>query len=106
MKIFRFSIITILLTIFFVGCTNTKMEFKDNEVVVFETSKGNFEVEIFYSKTPITSGNFLDLVQKNFYDGQRFHRIIENFMIQGGDPNSKDLEKKNLWGTGGSGYKN
>ena len=61
---------------------------------------------------PITTQNFIDLAEKGFYDGTRFHRVIgpakappNGFMIQGGDPLSKDLAKKSMWGTGDPGYK-
>ena len=74
-------------------------------VVVFETNKGNFEVVLYKKEMPITAGNFERLVKKHFYDGIRFHRIINNFMIQAGDPLTKDLSKKNLWGRGGPGYR-
>lgn len=67
-----------------------------NRVAVFETNKGKFEVELFEDKAPQTTKNFIDLVEKKFYDGVIFHRIIANFMIQGGDPSGN--------GTGGPGY--
>lgn len=57
-----------------------------NRIAVFETNMGNFEVELFEDKAPITTKNFIDLAEKNFYDGVIFHRVIKNFMIQGGDP--------------------
>lgn len=69
---------------------------KPNSVAVFETSKGNFKVEVFEDKAPITAKNFLDLAGKGFYNNQIFHRVIDNFMIQGGDPQGN--------GTGGPGY--
>ncbi len=73
-----------------------------NSIVVFETNLGNFEIELFEDKSPITTENFKNLVNKGFYDGTRFHRIIGDFMIQGGDPLSKNISLKNKWGTGGS----
>lgn len=75
-----------------------------NTVVRFKTNFGEFDVELFTEKSPITAGNFRDLVEDGFYDGTRFHRVIENFMIQGGDPQSKNETLKNRWGTGGPGY--
>ncbi|MBC8173406.1 MAG: peptidylprolyl isomerase [Chitinophagales bacterium] len=54
--------------------------------VTFYTTMGDFEVELYDSLTPITSGNMIDLVQAEFYDGIIFHRVIDGFMIQGGDP--------------------
>ena len=56
------------------------------KVATFETSKGTIRVELFDDKTPKTVGNFEDLCSKNFYDGLKFHRVIADFMIQGGDP--------------------
>lgn len=73
-----------------------------NPIVVFETTKGNFEVELFVDKSPITAGNIKELVEKGFYDNTKFHRVIKDFMIQGGDPLSKNDSLKNRWGTGGS----
>ena len=67
-----------------------------NRIAVFTTNKGTFEVELFEHKAPITTKNFIDLVEKGFYDGLIFHRVIDGFMIQGGDPSGN--------GTGGPGY--
>lgn len=75
-----------------------------NPVVVFETNEGNFETELFLIESPVTAGNFKKLVESGFYDGIKFHRVIKNFMLQGGDPLSKDDSQKELWGTGGPGY--
>ena len=74
-----------------------------NPIAVFDTTKGIFKLELFVDKSPITAGNFRDLVASGFYDNTKFHRVIKDFMIQGGDPNTKDDSKQNLWGTGGSG---
>ena len=67
-----------------------------NRVAVFETNKGTFEIELFEDKTPITTGNFIELAEKGFYNGVIFHRVIDGFMIQGGDPEGT--------GMGGPGY--
>jgi len=69
--------------------------------VVLHTTQGDIVIEL-YENTPITSGNFKTLVSQGFYDGVRFHRVIDGFMIQGGDPLSKDVANKARWGTGGS----
>ena len=74
----------------------------EGNIVLFETSEGNFKVELFLEKSPITAGNFKQLVEKGFYDGIKFHRVIDGFMIQGGDPLSKNDSLKNRWGSGGS----
>ena len=67
-----------------------------NRIAVFDTNMGEFEIELFEDKTPITTKNFIDLAQDGFYDGVIFHRIIDGFMIQGGDPTGT--------GMGGPGY--
>lgn len=67
-----------------------------NRIAVFDTNMGEFEIELFEDKTPITTKNFIDLAQEGFYDGVIFHRIIDGFMIQGGDPTGT--------GMGGPGY--
>lgn len=68
-----------------------------NSTALFETSKGNFKIELFQDKAPLTTKNFITLVNKGFYNGLIFHRVIDGFMIQGGDPSGN--------GTGGPGYK-
>ena len=67
-----------------------------NRIAEFTTNKGTFDVELFEDKAPITPKNFIDLSEKGFYDGLIFHRVIDGFMIQGGDPSGN--------GTGGPGY--
>lgn len=67
------------------------------------TNKGVIEVT-FSTSTPNTIINFANLASSGFYTGTRFHRVIKDFMIQGGDPLSKDLANKDRWGTGGPGY--
>lgn len=70
---------------------------------VLHTNKGDITIE-FSTATPKTVENFTKLAQAGFYDGTKFHRVIEGFMNQGGDPLSKDDSKKMMWGTGGPGY--
>lgn len=67
------------------------------------TNKGVIEIT-FATNTPVTVKNFATLALNNFYDGTRFHRVIRDFMIQGGDPLSKDVSLRARWGTGGPGY--
>lgn len=69
----------------------------DDIRIIFKTSKGDIEATIFASKVPLTAANFLNLAEKKYYDGITFHRVIPNFMVQGGDPTGT--------GTGGPGYK-
>ncbi len=68
-----------------------------------ETAVGNMTVEFFLDKAPKHVENFLSLAKKGFYDKTRFHRVIPGFMIQGGDPNTKE-DNSASWGTGGPGY--
>lgn len=68
------------------------------------TNKGVIEVT-FATNTPMTVANFAKLSASGFYNGVRFHRVIKDFMIQTGDPLSKDIANKAAWGTGGPGYK-
>jgi cyclophilin family peptidyl-prolyl cis-trans isomerase len=70
---------------------------------ILKTNFGDIQVEFYGDKSPNTVNNFLKLAQSGFYDGTKFHRVIPNFMIQGGDPNSKDDDWSND-GTGGPGY--
>jgi peptidyl-prolyl cis-trans isomerase B (cyclophilin B) len=76
-----------------------------NEVAVIKTSEGEMVVQFWSDAAPKTIENFKKLARSGFYDGTIFHRIVKNFMIQGGDPNSKDLGKENSYGEGGPGYK-
>lgn len=69
-----------------------------------KTSKGDMVFTLNAAEVPLTVNNFVFLARDGYYDGIRFHRIIESFMVQSGDPQSKDLSKKALWGTGGPGY--
>ncbi len=69
-----------------------------------KTSLGDIKVQLFGDKVPAAAGNFAKLAETGFYNGVKFHRVIKDFMIQGGDPLSKDDTKKSLWGTGGPGY--
>jgi peptidylprolyl isomerase len=96
-------IVALLLVVKFGNVTGNVVNSGESEMVKvnFETNKGNIVLEMA-SDMPITAGNFVGLVEKGFYDGVRFHRVIDGFMIQGGDPLSKDVANKGRWGTGGS----
>ncbi len=74
-----------------------------SKTATIETSKGTIVAELFDSEAPKTVANFEKLANSNFYDGTRFHRVISNFMIQGGDPHSRDPNHPRV-GTGGPGY--
>lgn len=77
---------------------------KENNIVVLHTNLGDISFELSKDK-PLTTNNFIKLAKEGFYNGVKFHRIIKDFMIQTGDPLSKDDMKESLWGTGGPGYK-
>lgn len=74
------------------------------EVAVIKTSEGEMVLEFWPDVAPGHVENFKKLAKQGFYDGTCFHRVIKGFMIQGGDPNTKDESKKSAWGTGGPGY--
>lgn len=76
-----------------------------NEVAVIKTSEGDMVAEFWPDVAPKTVENFKTLAKKGFYDGTCFHRVIKGFMIQGGDPLTKDLGQEPRWGTGDPGYK-
>ena len=76
-----------------------------NEVAVIKTNEGDMVVEFWTDAAPNTIENFKKLARAGFYNGTIFHRIVKAFMIQGGDPNSKDPSKENRYGEGGPGYK-
>jgi peptidyl-prolyl cis-trans isomerase B (cyclophilin B) len=76
-----------------------------NEVAVIKTSEGEMVAEFWPDVAPNTVENFKKLARQGFYDGTAFHRVIKGFMIQGGDPLTKDESKQARWGTGDPGYK-
>jgi len=75
-----------------------------NEVAVIKTNEGKMVVQFWTDAAPDTIQNFKKLARQGFYDGTIFHRIVKGFMIQGGDPNSKDPAKESAYGQGGPGY--
>ena len=94
-------------------CTSrTAKEFSQEEIdemkqkaVLITMNEGTFLIEFFPEDAPNTVHNFLKLVESGYYDGIVFHRIIPGFMIQTGDPNTKDPDSdRSLWGQGGPGY--
>jgi cyclophilin family peptidyl-prolyl cis-trans isomerase len=72
--------------------------------VTLHTSKGDITFEVYGEKVPLTVQNFLNLAESGFYDGIVFHRVIEDFMAQAGDPLTKQPGAEAMWGTGGPGY--
>ena len=75
-----------------------------NEVAVITTTEGTMVIQFWTDAAPKTIANFKKLARSGFYDGTCFHRVIKGFMIQGGDPNTKDPAKEAAWGMGGPGY--
>jgi cyclophilin family peptidyl-prolyl cis-trans isomerase len=71
----------------------------------FHTNRGDITLELFNTLAPNTVANFTKLAKEGFYNGVKFHRVIAGFMIQGGDPLTKDDSMEDAWGTGGPGYK-
>lgn len=77
----------------------------ENKVAELHTSAGDIHIRFYPDVAPNHVRNFIDLAQKGFYDGTKFHRVIPGFMVQGGDPNTKTGDP-NTWGTGGNPNKN
>jgi cyclophilin family peptidyl-prolyl cis-trans isomerase len=76
---------------------------KESDTVIMETSTGTMTIELYPKDAPLHVANFKKLVNSKFYEGCQFHRVIPNFMIQGGDPNTKG-DDKSTYGQGGPGY--
>jgi peptidyl-prolyl cis-trans isomerase B (cyclophilin B) len=72
---------------------------------VIHTSAGDMTIQFWSDAAPNTIANFIKLAKQGFYNGTAFHRIVKGFMIQGGDPLTKDASKEDMWGTGDPGYK-
>ncbi|MCI4670198.1 MAG: peptidylprolyl isomerase [Bacteroidia bacterium] len=105
MQISRYTLIFSIFLLCFcaVGFSQKKKIPKKDSLVQITTPHGNMIVRL-YTETPAHRANFLKLAGEGYYNGTTFHRVIKEFMIQGGDPYSKDPKKKNLAGQGGPGY--
>lgn len=77
---------------------------KTSNIANIETTQGQIKIQFFPNQAPNHVKNFINLAKKGFYDGTVFHRIVKGFVIQGGDPNTKNDSNKEAWGTGGPGY--
>ena len=80
------------------------MSEKTNTIATIVTTKGEITIELWNEVAPGTVENFTKLANDGFYDGTCFHRIMAGFMVQGGDPQTKDQALEDLWGTGGPGH--
>ena len=88
------------LSIFLIGFENQSFAQSDDKLVILHTDLGSITIEFFSNDAPNHVANFIELSESGFYDGTLFHRIIPGFMIQGGDPNTKNGDES-TWGTGG-----
>ncbi|MCB9809300.1 peptidylprolyl isomerase [Candidatus Nomurabacteria bacterium] len=98
------SIAVALFLIFGLIKKQSSLSMEPTNTIIMNTSAGDITLELYGGATPKTVENFITLAKDGYYDGTRFHRVIENFMIQGGDPLSKDEDQKDAWGQGGPGY--
>src|SRR5437588_7153100 len=105
MKSILINLLAVALAIASVNAEEKKPMNSANEVAVIKTSEGEMIAEFWPDVAPNTVENFKKLAKKGFYDGTAFHRIVKGFMIQGGDPLTKDASKAAQWGTGDPGYK-
>lgn len=103
-KLIILSISAIILTgIMTANAQNSRTSMTKESIVLISTDYGNMKVKL-YNKTPQHRDNFLKLVKENFYDSLLFHRVIQNFMIQGGDPDSKNAQPGAALGSGSLGF--
>lgn len=92
-------LILLVAALVFLKTTFSNAQVSTNQpIVVLETNKGTIEITLFKDVAPKTCENFLGLIKKGYYDGLIFHRVIPNFMIQGGDPNGNGTGGESLWG--------
>ena len=91
-------ILSLLLAGFLIVNANAENMQEEKNVVVLETNQGNIEIQLMPEIAPKTCENFRKLVEKGYYDGIIFHRIIKNFMIQGGDPTGTGRGGESVWG--------
>jgi peptidylprolyl isomerase len=96
-NVLRLLIIGFLLYSQFIFSEEFVME-KEKKIVVFETNQGSFEVELYPEIAPKACKNFIELAEKNYYNGTIFHRVIKGFMIQGGDPTATGTGGESIWG--------
>ena len=105
MKSILINLLAAILAVASVNAEEQKPMNSANEVAVIRTSEGEMVAEFWPEVAPNTVENFKKLARSGFYDGTAFHRIVKGFMIQGGDPLTKDPAKESRYGTGDPGYK-
>jgi peptidyl-prolyl cis-trans isomerase B (cyclophilin B) len=105
MKSILINLLAAILAVASVNAEEQKPMNSANEVAVIKTSEGEMVAEFWPEVAPNTVENFKKLARSGFYDGTAFHRIVKGFMIQGGDPLTKDSAKESRYGTGDPGYK-
>jgi peptidyl-prolyl cis-trans isomerase B (cyclophilin B) len=105
MKSILINLLAAILAVASVSAEEQKPMNSAKEVAVIKTSEGEMVAEFWPEVAPNTVENFKKLARSGFYDGTAFHRIVKGFMIQGGDPLTKDLAKESRYGTGDPGYK-
>src|SRR5438876_885198 len=105
MKSILINLLAAVLAVASVNAEEQKPMNSAKEVAVIKTSEGEMVAEFWPDVAPKTVENFKKLAKSGFYDGTAFHRIVKGFMIQGGDPLTKDASKESMWGTGDPGYK-
>jgi peptidyl-prolyl cis-trans isomerase B (cyclophilin B) len=105
MKSILINLLATALVVVSINAEEKKPMSSANEVAVIKTSEGEMVAEFWPDVAPNTVENFKKLARSGFYDGTAFHRIVKGFMIQGGDPLTKDPAKESRYGTGDPGYK-
>ena len=98
----KFALLSILFSLFVISCQPDQPKKKD-QLYKIETEYGDMVFKL-YNETPLHKANFEKLVEQNYFDDLLFHRVINEFMIQGGDPTSKNAEPRKMLGEGGPGY--
>lgn len=103
-KGFLFGIFAALsLSVMALDKSEENVEEKQETMVIISTNYGDMKIKL-YDETPLHRDNFIKLAKEGYYDGLLFHRVIQQFMIQGGDPNSKNAQPGQMLGAGGPGY--
>ncbi len=91
------KILILIFVIFFVGCLKEGSALEE-KTVVLETNQGAIEIKLMTDMAPKTCDNFMGLIEKGYYDGIIFHRVIKSFMVQGGDPTGTGMGGNSIWG--------